>query len=174
MKSTHLRKLILSALLAALTCIATIVIQIPTSMQGYVNLGDSLVLLCGWLLGPAYGFSAGAIGSAMADLLTGYVHYAPATFLIKGLMALTAALLYPILKKCIRNKDLPALLLSSLAAEGIMVLGYFAYAALLMGGTVPALTTIPGNLTQAFCGIFLGTLLQLLLLRLKPLHKHFQ
>ena len=174
MKSEHLRKLILSALLAALTCIATIVIQIPTAMQGYINLGDSFVLLCGWLLGPAYGFCAGAIGSAMADLLTGYMQYVPGTFVIKGLIALAAVLLYRVFKKCLGGRELPALLLSSLAAECIMTAGYFAYAILLMGSVASALTTIPGSLIQGAFGMVLGILLYLFLLRIRPLHKYFQ
>ena len=94
MNDKKIRKLVLAALLAALVCVATMVVQIPSPMQGYVNLGDCFVLLSGWLLGPWYGFAAGGIGSMLADLFLGYGHYAPGTFVIKGLVALIAALLY--------------------------------------------------------------------------------
>ena len=77
-------------MLAALTCVATIVIKIPSPLNGYINLGDCIVLLSGWLLSPVYGFFAAGLGSALADLFSGYAAYAPATFLIKGLMALIA------------------------------------------------------------------------------------
>ena len=63
MSDKKIRKLVLAALLAALVCVATMVVQIPSPMQGYVNLGDCFVLLSGWLLGPWYGFAAGGIGS---------------------------------------------------------------------------------------------------------------
>ena len=53
---------------AALSCAATMVIQIPIA-TGYLNLGDSLCLLAGWILGPWYGFAAAGLGSALADLL---------------------------------------------------------------------------------------------------------
>ena len=88
-----LRKLVVTALLMALTCVATMVIQVPSPMNGYVNLGDCIVLLSGWLLGPVWGFAAGGIGSALADLLSGYAHYIPGTLIIKGLMAVMAALI---------------------------------------------------------------------------------
>ena len=76
MNDKKIRKLVLAALLAALVCVATMVVQIPSPMQGYVNLGDCFVLLSGWLLGPWYGFAAGGIGSMLADLFLGYAHYA--------------------------------------------------------------------------------------------------
>lgn len=53
MKST--KKLVIGALMAALTCIATMIIKIPTPTLGYIHLGDGLVLLCGIVLGPLGG-----------------------------------------------------------------------------------------------------------------------
>ena len=53
---------------AALSCAATVVIQIPIA-TGYLNFGDGLCLLAGWILGPWYGFAAAGLGSALADLL---------------------------------------------------------------------------------------------------------
>ena len=46
MNDKKIRKLVFTALLAALTCVATMVIQIPAPVSGYVNLGDCVVLLC--------------------------------------------------------------------------------------------------------------------------------
>ena len=74
--------------MASMVCVATMIIKIPSPMKGYLNIGDCIVLLCGWLLAPGYGFVAAGLGSALADMLSGYVVYAPATFLIKGSMAL--------------------------------------------------------------------------------------
>lgn len=174
MKLKQLHRLILAALLAALTCVATILIQIPSPMQGYVNLGDCIVLLAGWLLGPVYGFCAGAVGSALADVLTGYMHYVPGTFIIKGLMALVAALLLCAFKKRVKKYSLPGLIISSFAAEFIMVLGYFGYACLFLGKGLAAATSIPGNLIQAAAGIVVGILLYLLLSKIKPIQKSLE
>ena len=93
MSDSKIKKMVLTALLAALTCVATMIIQIPSPMNGYVNLGDCFVLLSGWLLGPWLGFAASGIGSMLADIFLGYTHYAPGTLVIKGLVALVAALI---------------------------------------------------------------------------------
>ena len=57
---------------AALSCAATMVIQIPIA-TGYLNFGDGLCLLAGWILGPWYGFAA---GSALAVLLAAAMTFA--------------------------------------------------------------------------------------------------
>ena len=58
----NLMKLVFAALLAAFVCVATLVIRIPSPLGGYINLGDCIVLVSGWLLGPVYGFLAGGLG----------------------------------------------------------------------------------------------------------------
>lgn len=55
MTDSKIRKLVLSALMAALCTVMTMVIQVPSPMQGYVNLGDCAVLISAWMLGPLYG-----------------------------------------------------------------------------------------------------------------------
>ena len=69
MKST--KKLVIGALMAALTCIATMIIKIPTPTLGYIHLGDGLVLLCGIVLGPLGGALSAGIGSMFADIFSG-------------------------------------------------------------------------------------------------------
>ena len=44
-RARHLRCLVLTALLAAMTCVATLVIRVPSPTNGYMNLGDAVVLL---------------------------------------------------------------------------------------------------------------------------------
>ena len=69
MRDANIKKLVLAALMAALTYVATSIVQIPSPMQGYVNLGDCIVLLSGWILGPWWGAAAGGIGSMLVDLI---------------------------------------------------------------------------------------------------------
>ena len=87
---TKTQKIVTAALFAALCCVATMIIKIPSPLKGYLNLGDCIVLLSGWLISPFYAFMAAGIGSALADVFSGYFIYAPITFLIKGLMAIIA------------------------------------------------------------------------------------
>lgn len=143
------RTIVLSALLAALTCIATMVIRIPSPFKGYLNLGDSVVLLSGWLLPPVYGALAAGIGSALADLFSGYVTYAPATFLIKALMALAAHFL----SKHIRSGA--GRLLSGLAAILILTGGYLLFEGILYG-FAPSLVNVLPNALQGAAGLVLG------------------
>ena len=166
MKDLRIRKLVYAALMAALTYVATMVIQIPSPMQGYVNLGDCCVLLSGWLLGPWWGGAAAGIGSMLTDLLHGYGYYAPGTFIIKGLDALVAALIFNAM-----GRTNVAAIVSGVVGEIIMVVGYFAYAGLLLGKGIGAAASIPGNLVQAVMGLAIGLILFFLLKRSKALDK---
>ena len=150
------RNIVVSALLAALVCVATMLIKVPSPLKGYLNLGDGIVLLCGWLLSPVYGFLAAGIGSALADLFAGYVIYVPATFVIKGLMALVAYYGFRLLGKRIGN--IPAMVLAGVLAEIIMVLGYYVFEGFLYG-FAESLVNIPANAVQGVAGIILGTVL---------------
>ena len=127
MKQTKLRTLILAAMFAALTCVATMIIHIPSPIGGYFNLGDCMVLLSAFVLGPVWGTAAGGIGSALADVICGYFVYAPGTLVIKALMALAAALIFCAFAKngSRFGKTFSGSLLGSVAAEIIMVVGYF-------------------------------------------------
>ena len=153
---TRTQKIIIAAMLAALACVATMIIKIPSPMKGYLNLGDCVVLLSGWVLSPVYGFLAAGLGSALADLFSGYVIYAPATFVIKGLMAVAAYYIF----KLIQNKlgNLPSRIVSGMVAELIMVLGYFVFEGLLYG-FVPSMVNIPANAMQGIAGLIIGILL---------------
>lgn len=171
MNNRKLFKLVLAAVLAAFACTATIVIQIPSPMNGYINLGDCIVLLSGWLLGPLYGFFAAGIGSALADLFTGYAHYAPGTFVIKGLVALAAALLPLAAKKAPSLKQAALRILGGLLGEAVMVLGYFGYASLLLGKGLAAAASIPGNLIQGAVGLACAVMIYELLVKTKVTDK---
>jgi len=166
-----LRKLVFSALFAALTCAATIIIQIPAYMNGYLNLGDCFVLLSGFVLGPLYGFCAAGIGSCLADIITGYGIYAPASFLIKDLVALIAIYFYNLLMKAIPKYKRTAIVASCVVAELFMVIGYFLYAYLIFRqGFSAGVATIPGNLLQGAVAVIAFILIKETLGRIKYLN----
>ena len=150
---TKIKTLALAALMAALACVATMIIKIPSPMKGYLNLGDCVVLLCGWILSPGYGFLAAGLGSALADVFSGYATYAPATFIIKGAMALIAFAFTRVIRK-----KLPAQLIGGVLAETAMVLGYFVFEGFLYG-FAPSAVNIPANAAQGIAGIIIGILL---------------
>jgi len=135
----------LSGIMAALTAVATMIIQIPTPQtRGYINLGDTMVMLSGMLFGPVVGFLAGGIGSAAADMLSGYAHWAPFTLIIKGTEGAVVGLAY--------KRSGVLLLVATMMAGFIMVAGYFAVEVVLYGFG-GALAELPGNTFQAISGI---------------------
>ena len=150
------KKIVVAAMLAALTCVATMIIKIPSPLKGYLNLGDCVVLLAGWMLSPGYGFLAAGLGSALADIFSGYLMYAPATFVIKGLMALIAYYVYEILHKKVKNSV--SRIVSGIFAETVMVLGYFLFEGVLYGFG-PSVVNIPANTVQGIAGLILGCVL---------------
>ena len=154
--NTKTKKLVLAALMAALACVATMIIKIPSPLKGYMNLGDCIVLVCGWMLSPAYGFLAAGIGSALADVISGYMTYVPATFIIKGLMAVIAYHGFRMLHK--RAGNVPSRIVSGIIAEVVMVLGYFVFEGFLYG-FIPSMVNIPANSVQGIAGIVIGVTL---------------
>lgn len=160
---------VIAALLAAMTTIATLIIRIPIfSTNGYINIGDAIVLLSAWFLGNPYGALAAGIGSGLADLLAGYPAYIPGTTVIKFLMAFIWAVIYKLLTKK-GLKDAAAAVISSVTAEIWMVLGYLLYESFLLGYGKAALASVAGNATQAVAGVILGSILMVSLKKVKNL-----
>ena len=150
------KKIVMSSMLAALCCVATMIIKITSPLKGYLNLGDCVVLLSGFMLSPLYGFLAAGVGSALADIFSGYVIYAPATFVIKGIMALIAFFGFRLLsRKC---GDTSAKIISGTVAEIEMVMGYFLFEGF-MYGFIPSAVNILPNTIQGAAGLILGIIL---------------
>jgi len=161
----NLTNCVTAAMLAALTCIFTMVVKVPTiGTNGYVNIGDAVVLLSAWVLGNPYGALAAGIGSAMADLLSGYAAYVPGTFVIKFSMAFVC---YLVLKGSVKI-GIPgkaSYVLSGIVAELIMVFGYFLYEAGPLGYGMAAAASIPSNMIQGGTCLVLGCMLAVALSR---------
>ena len=151
----NVKLLVHLALLTALCTVATMAIPIPTPTGGYLNAGDIVVVLAGLLAGPICGGIVSGLGSALADLFTGYAIYAPGSFLVKGLAAVVIGLLFSSAKR----KRPPAAVAAAVCGELIMTLGYFAYTSLALGFGMGAAVEIPGNLMQGAVGVAGGTLL---------------
>lgn len=149
------RLIVRIATLCALVCVVTISMPIPIpNMSGaYVNAGDAIVYTCAYMLGGVWGALAAGIGSAVADLILGSMLYAPATLLIKGLMALIAGRLMARGSGSFKSRFF------ALALGGaVMPLGYFLYESILYG-LAPAATGLPFNLIQYVGGVALGLFL---------------
>ncbi len=149
MMNTQLKNLSLTALFTALIAMATMAISIPVPIaQGYIHLGDGVIIAISFFFGWRKGVASAAIGSALADILTGYAHWVLFTLIIKGLMALLVAKLCRADKPlfCFRNIS------TLVAAEVVMVVGYF-LAGIVLTGALASLQSIPANGVQAIGGM---------------------
>ncbi len=164
-----------AALFAALCCVSTLFISVPLPASGYFNTGDIFVLLAGWFLGPLYGGAAAGVGSMLADIISGYAVYAPATFFVKALDAVAAYLVCRLLKNLIKSDKLDILprAISALAGEALMVLGYFFYEGVVLGMGMGAAANIIGNTLQGVCCLLCACILIGVLYPAKPLRGFF-
>lgn len=172
-KASATFKVILTALFAALICIATMLVQIPIpATGGYANLGDGVILICAFLLHPACAVAAAGLGSMLADLLAGYIAYAPGTLVIKAGVALITCMIFRVFSsKSSAGFSLFSIIVSSLLAETFMIIGYFFYEAVILGLGMGAAAGVLGNAGQAVVGAVIACTLSPALLRLENLKK---
>ncbi len=153
MKEMNTKAMTRLGVLIALTTVMTMVIHIPTiGTNGYLNLGDMVVFLSAMMLGRKGGFIAGGFGSALADLLLGYTHYVPITFIVKGLEGYIAGVILD--TKLGKRKPIIATTIGGLW----MALGYY-LAEIFMYGPKAALASVPGNIMQGLFGAVSAVLL---------------
>ena len=149
------KKMITTALLIALVTVTTMVVNVPLpGVKGYVNIGDSVILMAGLIFGPTVGALAGGLGSSLADLLLGYAYWAPWTLVIKGLEGFLAG--WIILR--VPKAKLTSLILATSLAALVMALGYFSVG-ILYYGLGHALVSLPGDLLQGSVSVILSVML---------------
>ena len=141
-----LLQVVFSGVFAALVAVTTMLVQIPVpATKGYVNVGDVMIFVGGLMFGPVVGCFSGAVGSAIADVASGYGLYAPFTFAIKGIEGLIAGL--------ISNGKNASRNVIAVTFGGIeMVVGYFLaeFFPLQLGWA--ALSEVPFNIVQVTIG----------------------
>lgn len=120
--------LTLAGVFAAMIYLLTAFVKVPTG-AGYTHAGDSAVFLAACLLPAPYAAAAAAIGAGLADGLSGFVVWLPATLVIKAL----AALCFTSKKETIINRRN---LLALLPALVLCAVGYSLYQAIFMLGGI--------------------------------------
>jgi len=144
-------KLSFIGIMCALTTVVTWVLPIPMpATEGYINFGDAVIFITALFAGPVPAMIVGGIGSMLADIIGGYMHWAGFTLLIKGLEGLFCGL---IVKK-FNKKDKFYIDILGLVAAGVwMVVGYY-FAGAILYGWAGSLESLPGNCIQA--GVSIG------------------
>lgn len=164
-----LKKIVTAALFAALACVATMSIRIPTpGTSGYIHPGDAIVILSGVILGPVWGLLAAGIGSAMADLIGGYFLYVPITFVIKGAVAFAAGMLYRKIGRTPKS-CYAAVILGGVADLVFVAGGYFLCESVIYGAGAAA--SIPANVIQGISGLVISVVLYPVLLKVPDIRQ---
>ena len=172
MKNFNLKKLVFAAVFAALAFVATSSIRIPTpGTGGYIHPGDAIVILSGVFLGPVYGFFAGGIGSALSDLVGGYLTYVPITFVIKGLISMICGFLYMNLGKTKKLRYV-AVGLGGVVDIVLVAGGYFLCEYFFLYGK-GAIASIPSNIIQGVGGLVIGMVLYCALIAVPAVRRTF-
>lgn len=159
MKNNKTQKLVYASLFAALIFAATQFIRLPLPF-GYFNLGDCFVILSAVILGGPYAVMSAAVGSVLADLLSGYAVYVPATLVIKSLVVIVILTFLKLHKN--KAPKLPILIVSFVAAESVMVLLYFTYDIILYSFN-GAIMALGGNLMQGAASVVTSAVIVVLL-----------
>lgn len=149
MKS-NTKKLTLTAMFTALVFLATRFLAFPGPLPpGYINLGDSVIIICAVMMGSSSAGFAGAFGSAIADITyPGGIIFAPFTFVVKGLVGIIAGLIA-------KKSSMLSIIIASIAGGLVMVGGYFLAEWLLLPfldetfGKSFAIAELPFNFIQA-------------------------
>ena len=163
MKNVSVKQLTMAGVLAALVFVLTYLPKVPVPVTGgYIHLGDGAIFLSVLLLGPL-GIPAAAVGSGLSDLIGGYMVYVIPTVIIKGLVALIAWKLY-------RKGSWISAVVAFIVAEAVMVLGYFAFEAVMYGVVAAAAAILP-NVIQGVGGVVLGLICVALAPRLERVVK---
>lgn len=142
----QVKYLAIAALLAAMTTLSIVIFRIPVG-PGILHFGDAIIYLAAVLLPKPFALAAASIGGGMANVVTGTIIWAPATIVIKPLLAIW----FTSRGKCICPQNIFALF----AAAVVTIVGYYLYAVFVVSGTflspnwLAPLAGIVGNVIQS-------------------------
>ncbi len=143
-RNSAVKELTITGISIALVFVATLMINIrlPIGYGGLIHLGNVPLFLAAIVFGKKTGALAGAVGMGLFDLMGGWTPWAPATFLIVGLMGYVVGLIAE------KKETTFGYALAIVAACVIKVVGYYIAEALIYGNWVQPVFSIPGNLMQ--------------------------
>ncbi|MFJ5764097.1 ECF transporter S component [Lysinibacillus sp. NPDC093210] len=149
--------LILSAMLIALVFVATLTLNIKLPIKangGLVHLGTGMLFTASILFGSKKGAIAGAIGMGLFDVVSGWMLWAPITFVARGLQG------YIVGKIAWSNgrkgNSIPFNLFAMIISVPFMIAVYYVGEAILYANWIAPLASIPGDLVQNILGMIVA------------------
>lgn len=145
-------ELTLCGVFAALVFLLTryIQVQIIPAKGGLVHLGNVPMFFAAAFFGKRVGAVCGGLGMALSDLLSQWTVYAPASFVIAGLMGFVFAAIVR------RKPTVLNLTVAVVVVLGIKLAGYYLFEVLLTLSVTVPLASIPGNIMQIVTGALLA------------------
>ncbi len=146
LNSSKIFEMVITAMFIALTFVITgyINIRIPflAANGGLIHLGNVPLFIAAALYGKRTGAIAGAVGMGLFDLTSGWVAWAPFTFVICGLIGYVFGIITQ------KHTKKVFLVLAVVAAAAVKVVGYYVAEGFIYGNWVAPALSIPGNLVQ--------------------------
>ena len=136
-----------TAIFTAIILLATSVIKFSTGLgEGYIHLGDSFIYLAACILPFPYCIIAGALGGALADILSGYAIWSIPTMIIKTLNVIPFML---VCRKYKSNKILSKQTVLMTVVSGIVTIAGDFVAESVLYSVASAKLSLIGNTIQA-------------------------
>ena len=137
------KEIVITGLAVALVFTATMIhIRLPIGQGGLIHLGNIPLFLVAIIFGRKMGAIAGAFGMGLFDLMGGWTPWAPATFIIVGLMGYAVGVISE------KKDNVAGYAMAILVACAMKIVGYYIAVALIYGNWVQPVLSIPGNLIQ--------------------------
>ena len=137
------KEIVITGLAVALVFTATMIhIRLPIGQGGLIHLGNIPLFLMAIIFGRKMGAIAGAFGMGLFDLMGGWTPWAPATFIIVGLMGYAVGVISE------KKDNVAGYAMAILVACAMKIVGYYIAEALIYGNWVQPVLSIPGNLIQ--------------------------
>ncbi len=143
----NIKKISLAAVFCAVIFVACAFFPKIPMANGYVHFGDVFIFLCAALLPKKYSAASAAVGASLADLVSGYVIWLPATFIIKAL----SVLFFSVSDRIVTKRNI----IACIPAFFTGVCGYYLYETLICKSFIVPLTSLPFNALQEGFGIVL-------------------
>jgi len=157
------------AAIAVLTALTVVIgyVRVPLpATNGIFTLADVAIFCAAFALGPFSAAIAGALGTALIDIIGGTAQYAPTSFVVHGLEGLLAGLI--VMGASGTASTTILWVLAGAVGTATMAGGYLLAETLFYGGFATASTEIVFNLAQGAVGAIGGALLAVAVRRAYP------
>ena len=155
MRDSRVKFIVLIAMFIAMVTVTTYIgIPWPTALGGYMHLGTLTSLIIALAFGKKYGALSGGIGMALFDFFSVlYAQWTIGTLIVRFIVGYVVGLIAFDSKRGAQGTSLIRNIIAIVVGAAIMIVGYFLYEAIFLGGIAAAFASITGNAIQFILGL---------------------